>query len=177
MASAGTPLLTVMDISQLVARSHIPQQSAALLKVGDPATVTLPGSDTGYPGKVSVVSPALDPNSTTVEVWVQFKNPGGRLKAGGTARLSMVARTVPNALAIPAVALLTAEDGATTVMVAGSDGHAHQRPVKAGIREGDRVQIVDGLEPGDRVVASGAYGLPDNSKITSANPEGQDATK
>lgn len=177
MASSSTPLLTVMDISQVVARAHIPLQSAALLKVGDPATATIPGSDLSFSGKVSLVSPALDPNSTTVEIWVQIKNPGERLKAGSSVQLSMVARSVPDALTIPAVALLTSQSGATTVMVAGSDGHAHERAVKAGIREGERIQIVDGLEPGERVVAAGAYGLPDNSKITAQNPEGQNATK
>ena len=56
MASAGTPLLTVMDISQVVARAHIPQQSAALLQVGDPAEVTVPGFNNAFPGKVSRAS-------------------------------------------------------------------------------------------------------------------------
>lgn len=88
-------------------------------------------------------------------------------------QVSMLARSVADALVIPSAALLTAQDGTTSVMVAGSDGHAHQKTVKTGIRDGDRVQIVDGLQPSDRVVASGAYGLADNSKITEAKPEGQ----
>jgi multidrug efflux pump subunit AcrA (membrane-fusion protein) len=168
MAAAGTPLLTVMDTSQVTARAHIAQQSAALLKVGDSASVTAPGIDAPFAGKVSLVSPALDPSSTTVEIWVLAKNPKGRLKPGSSVQVSMVARSVPDALAIPAAALLTAQDGTTSVMVAGSDGRAHQKPVKIGIRDGDRVQIVEGLSAGDRVVGSGAYGLPDNSKITDA---------
>ena len=45
------------------------------------------------------------------------------------------------------------------------DDHAHQKNVRVGIRQGDAVQIIDGLQAGDRVVASGAYGLPDKSKI------------
>jgi RND family efflux transporter MFP subunit len=172
MAAAGTPLLTVMDISQVTARAHIPQQSAALLKAGDAATVTAPGFDAPFSGKVSLVSPALDTGSTTIEVWVQLKNPGGKLKPGTTVQLSMVARSVPDALTIPAAALLTAQDGTTSVMVAGSDGHAHQREVKVGVREQDRIQIVEGLNAGQRVVGAGAYGLPDNSKITQAAAEG-----
>ena len=80
----------------------------------------------------------------------------------------MTARSVPDALAIPAASLLTAQDGSTSVMVAGTDGKAHQQPVKTGIREGDRVQIIEGLQAGERIVGSGAYGLPDNSKITEA---------
>jgi len=168
MAAAGTPLLTVMDTSQVTARAHVAQPSAALLKLGDNATVTVPGIDASFPGKVSLVSPALDPNSTTIEIWVLIKNPKGRLKPGSSVQVSIVARSVSDALAIPAPALLTAQDGTTSVMVAGSDGKAHQKAVKTGIRDGDRVQVVEGLSAGERIVGSGAYGLPDNSKITDA---------
>ncbi len=165
MATAGNPLLTVMDISQVIARAHIPQPEAAVLKVGDRATITAPGEDAAVDGKVTIISPALDPNSTTVEVWVQAKNPKQRLKPGTSVQVSMVAQTIPDALVIPSVSLLTGDDGATTVMVAGNDDRAHQKPVKVGIREGDQVQITEGLQAGDRVVASGAYGLPDNTRI------------
>jgi HlyD family secretion protein len=171
IASTGAPLLTVMDISQVVARAHIPQQSAALLKIGDQAEVTVPGFDNAFPGKVTVVSPALDPGSTTVEVWVTLKNPGERLKPGTSVQVSAVARSIQNALIVPAAALLTAPDGTTSVMIAGNDGRAHQKQVKTGVREDDQVQIVDGLHAGDRVVASGSYGLPDNRKITEAKAE------
>ncbi len=168
MAAAGTPLLTVMDTSQVTARAHIPQQSATLLKLGDNASLIAPGIDSPFAGKVSLVSPALDPSSTTVEIWVLVKNPKGQLKPGSSVQVVMIARSVPDALAIPAAALLTAPDGTTSVMVAGSDGRAHQKPVKIGIREGNRVQIVEGVSAGDRVVGTGVYGLPDNSKITDA---------
>ena len=168
MAAAGAPLLTVMDTSQVIARAHIPQPDAALLKVGDAATITVPGEDQPVDGKVTVVSPAIDPNSTTVEVWVQAKNPKARLKPGTSVQISMLARSVKDALVVPATGLLTAQDGSTLVMVAGADGRAHQTAVRVGIRQEDKVQIVDGLKDGDRVVGSGAYGLPDNSKITAA---------
>jgi len=165
MAAAGTPLLTVMDVSQVIARAHIPQRDAALLKLGDKATITAPGEEQPAEGTITVISPALDPNSTTVEVWVQAKNAEQRLKPGTSVQLSMLARTIPDALVIPAASLLTAEDGTTSVMLAGSDNRAHQKPVKVGVRQADQVQIVEGLQAGDRVVASGAYGLPDNTQI------------
>jgi HlyD family secretion protein len=164
MATAGQPLLTVMDISQVIARAHIPQPEAAVLKVGDKATITAPGEDAPVEGKVTIISPALDPNSTTVEVWVQAKNPKQHLKPGTSVEIAMVAQTFPDALVIPAVSLLTGDDGATTVMVVGNDERAHQKPVKVGVRQTDQVQITEGLQAGDRVVASGAYGLPDNTK-------------
>jgi multidrug efflux pump subunit AcrA (membrane-fusion protein) len=168
MAATGTPIVTVMDISQVIAKAHIPQPEAALLKVGDKATITVPGESDPVDAKVTVVSPALDPNSTTVEIWVQAKNPEQRLKPGTSVQVSMVAQTVPDALVIPAAALLTGQDGTTSVMVVGTDNRAHQKPVSVGIRQGDQVQITEGLQPGDRVIASGAYGLPDNTQVTVA---------
>ncbi len=166
MPAAGAPLMTVMDISRVTARAHIPQNDAALLKVGDNATIAVPGLDQPVDGKVILISPALDPNSTTVEVWVQAKNPKQTLKPGSSVRLSMVSKSVPDALVVPASAVLTGADGATTVMVIAADQHAHQQAVKLGIRQEDKVQIADGLKEGQRVVTDGAYGLPDNAKVS-----------
>src|SRR5438270_14095388 len=75
MASTAAPLLTVMDISQVIAKAHIPQSDALQLHKGDAATISLAGLEKTIDGKVSLISPALDPNSTTVEVWVQAPNP------------------------------------------------------------------------------------------------------
>ena len=182
MAAPGSPLITVMDTSQVIARAHISQQESALLKVGYPASLSSSapsvassaapdrsdkGSDQSddIKGKVTVVSPALDPNSTTVEVWVQAPNPGGRFKPGTTVRVTILAETVPDALVVPASALLTTPEGETSVMVVGPDDRAHQRKVRTGIREGDDVQTAEGLQAGERVVTVGAYGLPDNTKV------------
>ena len=165
MAAAGTPLLTVMDISSVIAKAHIPQSDAAALKVGDKGSMTVPGIEEPIEGKVTVVSPALDPNSTTVEVWVEAKNPKLVLKPGTSVQLSLTAQTVKDALVVPANSVITAPDGTTAVMLAGSDGRAHQKAVKLGIRNGDDVQILDGVTASDKVVATGAYGLPDKTKI------------
>jgi len=166
MAAAGTPLITVMDVSRVIAKAHIPQPDAAQLKVGDPATLKVPGDDTPVEGKVTIISPALDPNSTTVEVWVEANNPGQKLKPGASAQVTMLALTVKDAVAVPASALLTAPDGATSLMVVGADNRAHQKAVQTGIRQGDQVQIVSGIDAGTRVITSGAYGLPDNTRVT-----------
>jgi multidrug efflux pump subunit AcrA (membrane-fusion protein) len=165
MAAAGTSLLTVMDVSSVIAKAHIPQNDAAALKVGDQGAMTVPGIEKPIEGKVTVVSPALDPNSTTVEVWFEAKNPKHELKPGTSVQVSLTAQTVKDALIVPTSSVLTAADGSTTVMIAGADGLAHQQPVKIGIRNGDDVQIVDGVKQGDKVVSNGAYGLPDKTKI------------
>jgi HlyD family secretion protein len=166
MAAAGAPLITVMDLSRVTARAHIPQNEATLLKVGDKATITVPGQQEPVEAKVTLVSPALDPNSTTVEVWAEAKNPKNTLRPGSSVRLSMVAAAIPDALVVPVVSILTAPDGATTVMVVANDQHAHQQAVKVGFRQDDKAQITEGLKEGQRVVTEGAYGLPDNAKVT-----------
>jgi HlyD family secretion protein len=174
MAAAGTPLLTVMDISSVIAKAHIPQDDAAALKVGDKGSITVPGITEPINGKVTVVSPALDPNSTTVEIWFEVKNPKHELKPGTSVHLSMTAQTVKDALVVPANSILTAPDGSTAVMLVGPDGLAHQQAVKVGIRNGDDAQIVEGVKDGDKVVTNGAYGLPDKTKIKvqAAEPPG-----
>jgi HlyD family secretion protein len=165
MAAAGTAVVTVMDISAVIAKAHIPQADAALLKVGDKGTITVPGLDEPVEGAVTVVSPALDPNSTTVEVWLEARNPKQRLKPGTSVQLSLTAKTVKDALVVPAAAVITAADGSSALMIAGSDGKAHQKAVKLGIRQDDDIQILEGVTEADKVVATGAYGLPDNTKI------------
>lgn len=158
MAAAGSPVITVMDISQVIARTHIAQQEAAFLRVGDAATLSAPGISDQFPGKVTIVSPALDPNSTTVEVWVQAANRGERLKPGTSVRVTMVAETVKDAIVIPAEALLTAPDGAQSVIIARGDKPV-QKPVQAGIKDDENVQIIRGLSGGERVVTVGAFEL------------------
>jgi HlyD family secretion protein len=165
MAAAGTALLTVMDISSVIAKAHIPQDDAAALRVGDQGTMTVPGIEEPIEGKVTVVSPALDPNSTTVEVWLEAKNSKQALKPGTSVQLSLTAQTVKDALVVPSSSVITTPEGATAVMLAGTDGRAHQKVVKVGIRNGDDVQIVEGVTASDKVIATGAYGLPDKTKI------------
>ena len=165
MANAGAPLFTVMDISSVSAHANIPQTEAAYLKVGNAATITQTGTTVEVAGRVTMVSPAVDPNSTTVQVWVAATNPGERLKPGASVRVSIVAATLPNAVVVPAAAILPATDGGTSVIVAGSDSVAHEKKVEIGIREPDKVQILSGVKPGDQVVTVGGVGLQDGTKV------------
>ncbi len=159
MASNSGPIITVMNISQVVARAHIDQQQAAQLKVGDPATISVPGQPGALKGKVSLVSPALDANSTTVEVWVQAPNLGERMNPGTNVQVQMVAQSVPHAIVIPAEALLTSPDGETSVIILDTDNKPQKKKVTVGIRDGDNVQITKGLQGGERVVTVGAFAL------------------
>jgi HlyD family secretion protein len=171
MASAGSPMLTVMDTSRVVARVNIPQNLAGYIKLGNSARITQTGSGEEAAGKVIVVSPAVDPNSTTVQVWVETPNPGERLKPGVTVHVSIVADTIENAVVVPPPALLPAADGSTQVVVVSADLVAHTRKIETGVREADKVQVVKGLKSGELVVTVGGLGVEDGAKVKVEKPE------
>src|SRR6185437_13255536 len=79
-AAAGTPVITVMDTSALLAKLHISQMQAQQLSLGAAATITIPGVADRVPPRVSLTSPALAPGSPTVEVWLRLENPKGLFK-------------------------------------------------------------------------------------------------
>jgi HlyD family secretion protein len=164
-ANSGTALITVMDTSSLMAKVHLAQTVAQQLKVGDEASILVPGVEKPVPAKVFLVSPALDPGSTTVEVWVRMSNKDGRYKAGTPAGTSIKGKTVVQALKVPLSAVLTAQDNSKSVMVVGADGVAHKRAVELGIGDGEDVQIRTGLEASETVITTGAYGLDDGTKV------------
>lgn len=174
--AAGSTLLTVMDTSVVLAKTHLAQQLAQQLKVGDAATITVPGLADPVPAKVALISPALDPGSTTVEIWLRIDNRNSRLKVGTPVHASIVGRQVAQALTVPSSALLTAQDGSRSVMVIGADGAAHSKPVSVGITDGGRVQITSGLTTADTVITSGNYALEDGTKVK-VGPADADDTK
>jgi HlyD family secretion protein len=169
MPASGTPIISIVDISQVVARANVPVKDASKIQVGRPARITGPDGDLA--GKVTVVSPSVDPSTTTVEVWVQVANPGEKLKPGSSVRVAIIAETIQNTIVIPTAALLNADDGGQKVMVITGDNVAHERRVSVGVRQGNRVQIVSGLQDGEQVVTSGGLGLDDKAKVTIQQPK------
>ncbi|MGB9406349.1 MAG: efflux RND transporter periplasmic adaptor subunit [Terracidiphilus sp.] len=164
-AAVGAPLLTVMDTSSLLAKTHLAQSLAQRIKLGDDASVVVPGMAAQVAAKVTLISPALDPGSTTVEVWLKIDNKAGTLKVGTPVKVSITGRTVAQAWKLPVSAILTAQDGSKSVMVAGGDGTAHRKPVTLGIADGEDVQVTGGLTPSDLVITGGAYGLDDGARV------------
>ena len=170
LATANQPLLTVMNLSRLIGKAHIPQTEAVQLKVGNAVEITIVGVDEPIKGRVSLVSPALDPGSTTVEVWVEARKPDPAMRPGMTVPVSMTAKAAKDAIVAPATAVFHSEEAGDYVMLAGSDGKAHLTKVQTGIRNKDSVQIVSGIKEGDPVITSGAYALPDGTKIETEKP-------
>jgi RND family efflux transporter MFP subunit len=147
-----------MDLSKVIARTHISQSAAAELALGNEARLIGPGN-VPIPAKVIQISPALDAANTTVEVWVEADNRDGKLRPGATVRVEIVARSVPNALIIPQGAVLASPSGATFAIVIDKDNKPHRRQISVGIRDGGSAQITEGLESGQRVATTGAFEL------------------
>jgi HlyD family secretion protein len=166
LATANQPILTVMNLSRLIAKSHIPQLEAATLKVGNPAELKVDGLDEPVKGRVTLVSPALDPGSTTIEVWVEASKPDPALKPGMTVQISITAKTVKDAIFVPANSVFKNPEGGTEyVVLAGADQKAHWKTVQVGVRNAESAQVLSGINVNDPVISSGGYALPDNTKI------------
>jgi multidrug efflux pump subunit AcrA (membrane-fusion protein) len=165
MANPGSPLVSVMDISHVIARINIPESDATAVKVGQRVVITQADNSEGVDGKVKVVSPAADANTTTIQVWVDVPNPGEQLKPGTSVHAVIVAEEFKAATVVPAAAILPGEEGGTAVLTVGSDSTVRRKTVKVGVREGNQVQILAGVSPGEEVVVVGGLGLDDKAKV------------
>ena len=171
LATANQPLLTVMNISKLIAKGHLPQSEAAQLTVGNHAEIRVPGLEDAIEGKVTLVSPALDPGSTTLEVWVEARKPSTYLRPGISVQVAITAKTDKNAVVIPAGTVIKNPEGGDYVLLAGTDDKAHLKTVHVGIRNTESVEIASGIKEGDPVITSGGYAVPDGTKIKVEKPE------
>lgn len=165
MANPGSPIVTVVDISRVVARINIPHSDAATVRVGQTAALTQPDQKEEMEGKVTVVSPAADPSTTTVQVWIEIPNPGERLKPGAAVHAAIATEVYKAATVVPVAAILPGEEGGTAVLTVSSDSVAHKRVVALGVREGKQVQILSGVSAGEEVVIVGGMGLDDKTKV------------
>lgn len=170
LATANQPILTVMDISSLVAKAHIPQTDAAQLKVGDAARIKPSDEGEGIEGRVTLVSPALDPGSTTIEVWVNTRKPTPLLKPGMTVNIEVTAKSVEGAVVVPSSAVFKTPEGKSYILLAGSDKRAHQKMVRLGVRNPELTQVTEGISAGDPVIVSGGYAVPDGTAIEIEKP-------
>ena len=148
-AAAGTPVITVMDTSALLAKLHLSQIQSQQLTLGAPASIAVAGLTDPVPAKVSLISPALDPGSTTVEVWLRIENPKGTLEGGhACARHHHRPHRFERADSFPPEAVQTDADGVSKfVMVVKPDGTAAKRPVTLGIHTSASAQVLNGAQP------------------------------
>ncbi len=167
-ASAGGKLVTIADTSTVIVKAPFSDTAVSQLKTGDVAKV-LPTDSSAeeMTGQVTLLGRSSDPANRTVEVWVTLANGDGKLRANGSAQVTVLANSKDDAIVVPAsaVTLDASNEDVGTVIVVDAENVAHETKVKVGIRADDRLEIVEGLEGGETVVIEGNYALPNGTKV------------
>lgn len=162
------PLVDLVDPASIYVQAAVPVGSLHLIRRGMPATITSPlHPGAMIPGRVAAVMPIFSAGSATAPVRIDFTSSASAIpETQAPVVVKIVTRKIPDAIVVPAVALFQ-DLGETRyhVFVIGTDGRAHRTPVTVGIRQGDRVQITSGLEPGATVITSGGYALSDGLRV------------
>ncbi len=149
-------LFKIIDISHVWIDANVFEKDLERVKRGQEVRVSVPAfPGVTFTGSVILVSSVVDPETRTIKVRTEVPNPDGRLKPDMFANVEIVTDVHRTAISIPQSAVLD-DNGASVVFVADGNGYA-RRPVKVGIRSDDRVEIVDGLVAGDKVVVKGNY--------------------
>ncbi len=161
LLSASTPVIRIANVERIKAVLQVPETQAAGIRVGMKAILRGDSAGEGAEGKVSLVSPYVDTTTRSVKVEVSVDNKalGHRLKPGMFARVFLVEKSAGNALVVPADSLV---DGYVFVV---KDGHAVKTAVKTGLVLPDVVQVTSGLVQGDPVVVSGGSSLRDKDPV------------
>lgn len=173
-AAQGARLLTISDIGAVIVKANFADTVVAGLQTGDAVTINLPSApDEHLAGKVTQISRSADTQNRTIEVWANFENGRGLLRAGDSVQFVISARPANDAVVIPvsAVTLDASNSDEGTVMTVDDASIAHETKVKVGIKQGDKIQIIEGLEGGETVVTEGNYSLPDGTKVEAAKEE------
>jgi RND family efflux transporter MFP subunit len=160
--AATDPVLRVVDPTQVQVAMIVPVQDLTRIQVGQQGTIL--STNGAEPATVvSRPSPA-DPRTTTQEIRLAFTNPA-TLAVDAPVQVEILLAERLNVAALPASAVLRAEDGRSFVMVAGVDGRAHRRDVHLGLAARDRVEIIAGVTPGDRVIVKDVAQVPEGALV------------
>jgi len=154
--SPGTRLLRIAGLERVWVEAEVYESELGLLKVGDPATVTLPHlPGRRFTGRIGFIYPWLDGATRTGRVRIELANPGLALKPEMYAEV-VFEPTLGERLAVPEQAILYAGDRHYVFLDLG-DGRLRPRAVTLGQRAGEWVEVLDGLEAGETVVTSGNF--------------------
>jgi RND family efflux transporter MFP subunit len=164
----GETLYQVADTSAVWVVADLPEQDIALVKHGTRANVRVDA----YPerkleGKVAYIYPTLNAQTRTIPVRLELANPGGLLKPAMYAQVQFAVGSARSVLAVPVSAVI--DSGARKVVVVDlGEGRFEPREVKTGLRGEEFVEILDGLQEGERVVAAGNFLIDSESNLKAA---------
>lgn len=166
----GRPLLVVMHSNVVRVFVDVPEMDAAFTDAGDPATVRVQAlADTVFNGRVTRTAVGLDQNSRTLRTEIDLENSSGELRPGLYAYVSLLVEERPDVLALPTVAVLSADGKAFCYAVEG--GKVVNKPLRLGLRAGSEVQIVEGLSGNEQVIAKNAAAFAAGQSVEILPPE------
>jgi cobalt-zinc-cadmium efflux system membrane fusion protein len=159
LAAGATQCFTLSDMSSVWILVNIYQNDVAYVHVGDPVTI----DNESYPGvvrgKIEYISPALDPNTRTLQARIASPNPGERLKKEMYVTAEVQAGVIPNALFVPNSAVLRDEQNMPYVYLQTGRTQFARRDVTLGETQGGKTQLLTGVSANDRVVGDGSLFL------------------
>lgn len=167
MISPSSPLLDIADLSRLKATLKVPESKIFSVRPGMPVILrfdALPNEE--FIGEVTRIDQYVDPSTRTssVEIELDNKKTGGKLRPGMFGQASIIEREIENAVLIPENALHESEKGFYVLLE--ENGIARLREVSTGVRQGSMIHITKGLNEGDRVIIFGGNTLNDGDRVT-----------
>lgn len=171
-AGANTPVVSVVDISSVRLIANLVEKDFRRVVPGVEAMVEVdafPGETFG--GKVSRVSPIFDAATRTAGLEIEVPNPGYRLKPGMYARVRLTVDRRPDALTVPRNAVVDSE-GKRGVFFLDDGNVARFNVVRTGLQDGEKVEILEGLNDGQRVITTGAIALRNGDRVQLAGGRG-----
>jgi multidrug efflux pump subunit AcrA (membrane-fusion protein) len=172
--AAGTPVVTVVRMHPLRLRLAVPERAAPSVRVKQDVRVVVEGDPTVHEGRIARVSPAIDESSRTLMVEAEVPNQQGHLRPGSFANADIVLQAQDKAVVVPASALVTFA-GVDKVLVV-KDGKSLEKRVNTGRRDGERIEIVSGLDAGEQVIVDPGN-LVGGEPVSIANASNRTATR
>jgi membrane fusion protein (multidrug efflux system) len=167
--SPGQAIFTLSRIDPLYVDFSVPQTELAVLREGTPVAINtdaFPGEK--FDGKILAIDPKLDAAARAVSVRAEIANADGRLKPGLFIEVEINAGTIENAVVIPEQALVARGDRVFVYAI--EDKKAVMKPVKTGLRQAGKVQIIEGLSVGEIVVTDGQIKLRPGADVVVGQP-------
>jgi RND family efflux transporter MFP subunit len=165
-AGANTAVISVVDLSTVRLVASLVERDFRRVHPGVEAQIgvdAFPGEK--FAGKVSRVAPVFDAATRTAAMEIEVPNPGFRLKPGMFARVELTVDRRADALAVPRAAVVDI-DGKRGVFMVDDGQIARFVPVRTGLQDGVRVEILEGLDDGQRVITTGAIALRNGDRVT-----------
>ena len=154
-----TQAFTISDLSTVWVLANIYQSDLAYVHSGDDVVVETDSYPDSFHGRISYVSPALDPNTRTLQARILVDNPGEKLKRDMYCTVTVTAGVLSNAIAVPNSSVLRDDNNQPFVYVATGANQFGRRDVDLGENQNGQTQIMKGISVGERVVGDGSLFL------------------